>query len=224
MFAIAAVLALITTGVAGGTDGPLEPAINLTTNAGAFEFNGLDSTLNLGHSSITNASTGDLTVHVWVQFASLTDGGPPCFEPGCDMSIVDKMSPVAAEVNGNGWRLLKQSDDHFWFCIGGESETNGCGPESTTVRSTTLTEAGVWYSVTAVKSATELSMYVNGVPEATTSLGTFTNTNTADLLIGSNAAEGAFLNGRIRQVEIFDRALSSAHVRVLFERSKLTAR
>jgi hypothetical protein len=222
LLAIATALALIMSGGVTSTS-PLEPDVELTTNTAAFEFNGLDGGLNLAHSSISSVFTGDLTVHVWVQFASLTEGGPPCFgaQGECDMSILDKMSSATANVNADGWRLLKQSDDHFWFCLGGESEVNGCDNGlPTTVRSATKAEAGVWYSVAVVKTSRDISMYVNGVQEATTPLGPFTDTNVADLLVGANAAEGAFLNGRIRQVEIFGRALSGAHIRALFDRSK----
>lgn len=227
LLAIATALALIMSGVTTTNSSPLEPDIELINHSGAFEFNGLDGRLDLVNSSISNVFAGDLTVHVWVQFASLTEGGPPCFGPEgqCDMSIVDKMSSATAGANGDGWRLLKQSDDHFWFCLGGESEVNGCDNGlPTTVRSATQAEAGVWYSVAVVRTSSEISIYVNGVREATTALGAFTDTNAADLLVGANAAEGAFLNGRIRQVELFGRALSSAHIRALFERSKSASR
>ena len=222
VLAIATALALVVGGFPVAQDGALAPEIELVANNGGFEFDGVDDAVNLGHSAIVNLSAGEFTVHVWVQLASLTEGGPPCMGPEgqCDMSILDKMSAIAAEVNGDGWRLLKQSDDHFWFCVGGEAETNGCGAESTTVRSTTIAEPGVWYSVARGKTSSEILIYVNGLPEGAASLGAFTDTNVADLMVGANAAEGAFLNGRIRQVELFGRALSTSHIRAIYERSK----
>ena len=39
-------------------------------------------------------------------------------------TIVDKMAPTG--VNTDGWRLIKQDDNHFWFGFGGGS-FNGLG-------------------------------------------------------------------------------------------------
>lgn len=197
----------------------LKPDVELTASNGAFEFNGLDQSVNLGRSRILDLAAGDFTVHAWVNFASLTNGGSLCFGPGCDMSIVDKMASFF-DANDDGWRLLKQSDDHYWFCLGGGSSGNGCQPAiSTTVISETVVVPGVWYSVATVKTSSTISIYVNGVLEASNEHGAFTDTNRSDLRIGSIDGD-AFVNGRVGQVELFRRALSSAQVRAIFEQSK----
>jgi hypothetical protein len=123
-------------------------------------------------------------------------------------------------VNNNGWRLLKQSDGHFWFCLGGGPE-NGCdGSASTTVISQTLAVTGVWYSVTAVKTSRRISIYVNGVLEGTSLLGGYFDSSDVPLLVGANGFEGAYLLGQVGQVQLFKSALSAQLVRATFELSK----
>jgi concanavalin A-like lectin/glucanase superfamily protein len=79
----------------------------------------------------------------------------------------------------------------------------------------------VWYSVTAVKTTKEISIYLNGVLEDTTALGTYSNSDTADFLVGADKAEGAFLNGLISHVILFRKALNSGQIRALYERTNL---
>ncbi len=59
--------------------------VELTTQNGSFKFNGTNQTLNLGNSPVLQVSAHDFTVQAWVKFKSTTQGGPPCFGPGCDM-------------------------------------------------------------------------------------------------------------------------------------------
>jgi|MudIll2142460700_1097286.scaffolds.fasta_scaffold278458_1 hypothetical protein len=153
-FALVFALALCANPLFAQSRPVLQPDVELIDNTGAFEFNGLDQSLDLGRSGAWNLSEGDFTIHVQVSFSSLINDGP-CYGPGCDMSIVDKM----LYNNGDGWRLLKQSDNRFWFCLGGP----GCDPaSSTTVIGKTVAETGLWYGVAAVKTSSQISIYVNG--------------------------------------------------------------
>lgn len=157
-----------------------------------------------------NVSAGDFTVDTWVFFNSL---GEP------DQSLVDKMNSNGT--NSDGWRLLYQGDfDQFWFCLGGGPGINGCvSGSSTTVTSITNPQPQVWYHVTGVKTASQISLYVNGTLEDTTSLGPFTDTNGTDLLFGAtaiNPGKTAWLNGLVDEVELFNRALSADEIMSIF--------
>ena len=171
----------------------------------AFSLDGIDDYVDLGNAASLQVSGGDFTVDMWVRFETLSG----------DQSILDKMSP--AGVNADGWRLLRQGDNRIWFCLGGASGANGCSPgAATTVRSTTQIEVGVWNHVAAVKSATAIAIYVNGVPEETKALPIFTDSHEASLRIGSNSREGAYLPGLVDEVDVFSRALTSAEVQDIF--------
>ncbi len=190
---------------------PFQADVSLVANGGAFEFNGSGPGIDLGRSSVLDVSGGDFTVHAWVKFASLPELPAPA------MSIVDKMRFI----NGVGWRLIKAGDDNrFWFCLGGVS-WNGCDYSvSTTVISQTVAATDVWYSVAAVKTSSEIAIYANGVLEGSTFCDRFSDSNVADLLVGANYDEGAYLDGQVAQVQLFRSALSAPHVRAMFEHSK----
>ncbi|MCX6902525.1 MAG: hypothetical protein NTW03_03425, partial [Verrucomicrobia bacterium] len=171
----------------------------------AFSFDGSSAVVDLGNSPSLHVSAGDFTAAAWITFNQLSG----------DQSILDKMTTCAAP-NCDGWRLFKQQDGAFWFCLGGGS-SNGCdanGPN--TLRSATLPQAGVWYHVAAVKSASSFSIYVNGVAEQTKPLPAFTDTDTVDLLLGANGTDGAYLNGMMDEVLLFHRALASNEIAALF--------
>jgi hypothetical protein len=184
----------------------------------AFSFNGTTGAIDAGNAADLQVSAGDFSIEAWVYYNSLfnADTGV-CLPMGCDMSIVDKMfDPSLALANQNGWRLMKQAANYFLFCLGGVN-TNGCGIAPQSVFSPVgSVSAGIWYHVVAVKAASTISLYVNGVQAGQTTLGGFNDTNQADLLIGANAVEGSHTNGLIDEATIYNRALSAAEISALY--------
>ena len=181
----------------------------------AFLLNGIDGYVDAGNAPNLRVSSGDFTVEVWVRFDALSH--PPGANSGApqgDMSIVDKMS--ASGTNVDGWRLLKQQDNRFWFCLGGRFG-NQCGSSAFTVFSSTVAQTGIWYHVAVVKSSSGFSIYVNGVQEdARSTLPNFLDTHTANLRIGSYALEGSHLNGEVDEVSIYNRALSGQEIQDIY--------
>jgi N-acetylneuraminic acid mutarotase len=181
----------------------------------AFSMNGIDQFVDAGNDPSLQVSSGDFTVDAWVRFSALTH--PPGVNgggaPQGDMSIVDKMS--AGGVNADGWRLIKQDDNRFWFCFGGG--VNHCVDPAFTVFSTTPAVTGTWFHVAAVKTSTSFAIYVNGaLQDSRSPVPLFLDTNSANLRIGSNAHDGAYLNGLVDEVEVFNRALTSAEILAIF--------
>jgi hypothetical protein len=183
----------------------------------AFLLDGIDDSVDLGNASNLHVSAGDFTVNAWVFFNALSHPpGENLGAPQGDMSIVDKMSADGG--NEDGWRLIKQDDNRFWFCLGGGDLGNRCHDPSYTVFSTTLAVTGVWFHIAAVKSASSFAIYVNGALEDERSpVPSFTDTNSANLRIGSYPLEGAHLNGLVDEVKIYDRALSGDEIPAMFE-------
>ncbi len=195
---------------------PFQPDVSLAADGGAFEFDGSGPGMDLGRSSVLDVSGVDFTIHAWVKFDSLINDGP-CYGTQCDMAIAEE---IQGEYNSYGWRLLKWSDGHFWFCLGGGAE-NGCDPYvSTTAISQTVAMTDVWYSIAGVKKADQISIYVNGVLEGTKVPGEYFDVSDAPFLVGSNRLEHSFLVGQVAQVQLFRSALSWPHVRAMFEQSK----
>jgi len=167
----------------------------------------LDSAVFVPNSPSLDVSAGDFTVDAWVYFNKLTEPG------NADMAIVSKMNKTGADENIDGWRLLKQTDGHFWFCFGGSPSSNGCGDLlPTTVKSTTSPVVNTWYHVAGVKSSTEIAIYVNGVKEGSKPLPAFTDSQTNDLYIGSQNNVRSNFDGLIDEVELYNRALSGSEI------------
>lgn len=205
--------------IANANHGMLEGG--LTFAAGqvgrAFHLDGIDDSVDLGNASNLHVSAGDFTVNAWVLFNALSHPpGENLGAPQGDMSIVDKMS--TSGVNEDGWRLIKQDDNRFYFCLGGGEQGNQCGWPAYTVFSTTQAVTSAWYHVAAVKSSSSFAIYVNGVLEDERSpVPSFTDTNSANLRIGSYPLEGAHLNGLVDEVQIYNRALSGDKIQAIYE-------
>ena len=203
--------------IADANNGTLEGGATFTAGqvGQAFLLDGIDDFVDLGNASNLHVSSADFTVDAWVLFNALSHPpGANIGAPQGDMSIVDKMS--ASGVNTDGWRLLKQNDNRFWFCLGGGTG-NRCFDPAFTVFSTTPAVPSVWFHVTAVKSSTSFAIYVNGVLEDIRSpVPSFLDTNSADLRIGSYVLEGSHLNGLVDEVEIYNRALTSEEIQAIF--------
>jgi hypothetical protein len=181
----------------------------------AFFLNGIDAFVNAGNGPTLHVSEGDFTVEAWVLFNALSHppGANRDDTPPGDVSIVDKMSTRG--INADGWRLLKQDDNRFWFCLGG-GIGNLCMQPAFTLFSATVATTGVWYHLAAVKSATGFALYVDGrLEDSRWPLPSFMDLHVGELRIGANAIEGAYLNGLIDEVSLYDRALSATDIQAI---------
>jgi Concanavalin A-like lectin/glucanases superfamily len=202
----------------GGNDGALIGGATFAPGkvGQAFALNGVDAFVDAGNAASLHVTAGDFTVEAWVSFNSLTHppGANRSDAPPGDVSIVDKMSTRG--VNVDGWRLLKQADNRFWFCLGG-GIGNRCQELGYTLFSTTVATTGVWYHLAAVKSAAALSLYVNGqLQDSRSPVPEFMDLNAGDLLFGANALQGGRLNGLIDEVALYDRALPATEIQAVF--------
>ena len=186
---------------------------------GAFSFDGIDDYVWIGNPDNLKLSQGEYTVDAWVNFTSLIApaGSGLCIYPGCDFTIVSKMGlDQYGQVNGNGWRLLKQSDNRFWFIVGAPYGADSGG--ANVLQSISPVTAGEWYHVAAVKTSDSISLYVNGELQESKPLPEdYTDDDTSDVVIGQCPAEPASaMYGLIDEVEIFARALSQAEIQAIY--------
>jgi hypothetical protein len=195
----------------------------------AFQFNGQPGAVDAGNATNLQVSSGDFTVEAWVYYNSLFNTNSiNCGGVGCDMSIVDKMLDFnLAQANADGWRFMKQAGNYFLFCFGGAptNPINFCGSGPVNAGHSVVTAIGsvfanTWYHVAAVKSSSTISIYVNGVLGGQSTLGPFTDTNSVDLLIGSNRGDqpggAAFTNVLIDEVTLYSRALSQSEIQGIY--------
>jgi len=198
--------------IVGTNDGTLVGTVTYGTGqvGQAFELDkSTHGHVNLGNDATLHLSDGgDFSMEAWVKFNS-TDG---------DMSILDKMYGLPT-VNADGWRLLKQADNHIWFCLGGGA-FNACGNPSYTLFSVITVTAGPWYHVAAVVDATnsQFSLYVNGAHHSTKVLPGFNDTNSSDLRLGLYATEpSSALDGLIDEATFYSQALSGPEIQDIYD-------
>lgn len=202
--------------IAGSADGTLLHGTDFGPGlvAPAFHFDGIDDMVDIGNPAAVQLSAGTFTVSTWVNFDALSH--PPGINPGGppgDMMMINKMVPGGP--NEDGWFLIKQDDNHFWFSFGAPG--NGAQPHvPTTVRSTTVATTGAWYLVAGVLDATTFSVYVNGVLEASKARPAFVDTQTANLTLGAHPGYGR-VNGFMDEVQLYNRALTAAEIQAIFE-------
>ena len=189
-----------------------EPAISLKADAPYFTFDGQDRQLSLGNSPVVQVSKGDFTVEAKVLFRSLDGNDGPCLGPGCDMSIADKMSDKCV-VNCDGWRLIKQSSNLIYFCLGRQDKEDGCAIFSNTrVVGKTKIQINTWHHIFATKKGNDIAIYINGIREDAKNASGYKDTNQTGLLVGASRLEGAHLNGAIDLVKLYGAALSQSEI------------
>ncbi len=196
-----------------------------------YRFDGVDDQIVVGNPTELQFSQSEFTVELWVRFAEFgAPGGTtaPCAPGGgCDMSLVSKMTPssIVSPANLDGWRILKQSDNHIWFCFGGQGvSNNGCAPGApTTLRSQGPVQLDEWIHVAATRGSTSISLYLNGAIEETKPLPTHFDSDTAQLRFGFfpllplDPAFGSKFSGDMDEISFYGRELSSLEIAAIHD-------
>ncbi len=161
---------------------------------GALAFDGRDDYVSIPHESAFDI-TGSITVSAWIRVESFTKAW---------QSIVTK--------GDRAWRLHRASETRNvgWACSDLSRQQVGDLYGKKPVAD------GRWHHVAGVLDGTRSSIFVDGVLDATVSSSPKISVNDHAVLIGANAQVGGRLfHGRIDDVRIYDRALSSEELRAL---------
>jgi len=193
----------------GGNDGTLMGGASFAVGVDGqgFLFDGVDDFVLIGNPVDLQVSDMLFAVSAWVRADSL----------GTDLTILGKMSGV----NQDGWRLLRQFNDRFWFCLGGGGGVNGCTPGAPTTVMSQPTESGRWYHVVAVRSENDIAIYLDGALGEKKSLPIFADSHAVDLLIGAENGQDAFFYGMIDEVKVFAGPVTPLEMDALFPAAKV---
>jgi len=162
-------------------------------NGGTFDGTG-DYT-NQGSSSLYNFTTSDFSISMWIKSDTLTSGpvvlerGGYAFNAGYALQITSRGAGMKAEFSINS---------------------------SYSCASTTTIANGQWYLVTAVKNGNKAQIYINGELENSQNYPN-PSSYAGNLRFGSNLGTQYFYDGSMDEVRIYNRALSTAEVRSLYE-------
>lgn len=178
--------------VQAGNDGTLKNGAGFSDGmmGQAFSLDGVDDFV-FAPSTPAIDPTNAGSQSAWVNFSQLPSSAGI-------MEIIGKGSP------GRDFDLQAEPDNRFHFFIAAGSQ----------VASTTTIRTGIWYHVAGTWDSTVgINLYVNGVLESTNSVLVARSPSAQPLEIGNQPFFGPrFFNGRIDEVQIFDRALSDLEV------------
>lgn len=166
----------------------------------ALSFDGVDDSVNLGNSALLNNRTS-ISVSFWMSSSDTT---------GARVMIgrYDNTNP------GSSWLVISDdlSNAVRWYTNDGVAHADVFGARNV--------HDGVWHhvAVTWRTGANNKRIYVDGARDGIGEHSVTLGSNTTDVLIASDAASSlGFLAGLIDDVRIYDRALSAAEVRQIFD-------
>ena len=166
----------------------------------ALSFDGVDDYVDAGAPASLNFGTGDFTLSVWVKPADTTA-----------REIINKALPSGTfagyELRRGDGVASVNAPFQFW----------PFNTSSNAVSSITIPTTGLWYHVVAYRSGGTIGIAVNGVIEATAA-NSVDVSSSQPLRIGfdNTGWSGTWWNGSIDEVRIYNRALSAAEIKRLY--------
>jgi hypothetical protein len=172
---------------------------NTGISGSALSFDGTDDYVSISDKPSVRVSTANFTLSAWIK----TSG---------DGVITDKQKS-AMNYNFYGLRVMSNK---AWVAAS-DCGTGGCGwgvSRHPVVGTSTITD-NQWHSIVFTRNNTLMSLYVDGTLEASISEGPWDTDSTSDFRIGSisGGAPGAFFNGIIDEVVLYNRPLSAAEIK-----------
>jgi PKD repeat protein len=200
------------------------PSSGLVAAYGLNEGSGATTTDNSG-----NGHTGSISGASWTSSGkygnALSFDGQNDWITVADSNLLDPTAGLTLEawVNpspGGGWRTLimkEQPGDETWTLYSStEAGVPGAGVRTTggfhTLRALSPLTASVWTHVALTYSGSTLTIYVNGTVAATRTASGTIATSSGALRLGGNNIWGEYFAGRIDEVRIYNRALSSGEI------------
>ncbi|HEY5233420.1 MAG TPA: immunoglobulin domain-containing protein [Verrucomicrobiae bacterium] len=177
------------------------------SNNSAYSFNGVDGYIDIGNP--VGNSPSNLTESAWVKIISRAN--TPYGYPPVDVIITKRETRDI----GSGWSTLGIGSGSSGQNIGeGEIIVDGddyYDPDA----GTSQTPTNVWFFICGIKSNNTYQIYINGALE---NIITDANTESSveDMYLMHHGAWGAYCNGVLDDVRIYNRALSSNEVSQLY--------
>ncbi len=187
-----------------------------------FENDTLDYTGNAnngtlyGNSTFTNESVG-------LVGRSLDLDGSGDYMRVADSATLD----ISGNISVSAWVLLDEQTSDFRTIVrkGGayvlEKNNNNLprftiwsgGSSTPVVLGTTTMQVDRWYHIVGTYDGSYLRIYVNGVLEGTTARSGAISTNNNDLYVGSQNSTAQFINAKLDDILIYNRALNQQDIR-----------
>jgi len=161
-------------------------------NGGSIVFDGTND-----YVTLINNTSSSFTLGCWVNTTATSLTGGAAYE-GNGILWSDVGGP------GNDFILATINNTAVWFT----------GDTNNQIAGTTIINTGKWVYITAIKNGNTNSkqLYVNTLLEGTTTCSTASLTANPNIRIGGNTLDSRYFNGKISNVHIYNKALSSSEV------------
>jgi hypothetical protein len=177
----------------------------------AFVFNGSSSQIRVPASASLNVGLGGgLTIETWVNPERNS------FQELCEWNQNNGVSSGAAQIGTHMEINEAPGDGSFW---GGLVDTSGISHNLNSTNGLITTNSFQHLAMTYDKASGVAALYRNGVAVAVTNLGVFTPQTSFDFFLGnrpSGVFTGNFFQGKMDEVSVYNRALSSSEIQVIY--------
>ncbi|MBF0217739.1 MAG: beta-propeller fold lactonase family protein, partial [Candidatus Omnitrophica bacterium] len=186
----------------GTGQGRLE-RVDVITYDWAMNFRKDGDAVNCGHDPSMNLAT--LTVSARVSFA---DDAMSLWQP-----IIVKRTEDPAKT----FELFKTNDNKLYF-----TGTSGNGDYVYYRVSSPVLAKDTWYNVAVTYDGTDLIIYLDGREVLSETVGIDGMDFDADLFLGYRRSSDTSLRGKIKDVDLYERALSASEIRSLYDGSVIS--
>ena len=176
--------------------------------AGLFDGSSSYITINSTSTTPFDASSEDFSISAWINVSSFQS----------DACIISK------------WGSTSTNQSYFFGFNGSADNTKlivyekyGSSTNVMTSTSTTIT-TGSWFHIAYVRNSTQTIIYINGVAETFSNTNTINSGNSQPIIVGrQDGYPGTSFNGKIDQMRLFNKALSSSEITTLYGETSASA-
>ncbi len=188
-------------------EGPITWVTNSVTDA--LELNGKTNALPISEDmNFPGLPKKSMTASAWVMYTV----------PKSDGGIVGALQDSGSIENG--W-MLGYSGENFYFGLASKGGNYDGDGDITYLRYKTQIELGRWYHVAATYDGSIMTLYINGVAESTskTQTGPILYSEPGFYQIGAYRDDNEYtrIAGQLKEVLVYDRALSAKEIKASFE-------
>ncbi len=165
-------------------------ALTLLDNNAAMSFNGTDAYIAINNNTILNSISDSVSISQWIKFS------------GTSQQYITSFG------NDYGTNVI---GGKFYFVFRNTSNTQIQLASNSTIND------GNWHHVVAVKTTSNITIYIDGVLDKTDTTGDVGRTSTRSNAIGALYDGSINFNGSIDEVAIFNKALSLSEVELIYD-------
>ena len=174
-----------------------------------FVLDGTDDFVSVPDAANLNFGTGDFSLSLWVNFGSLTG----------EQVLAEKYVETFNSATATGFTFSKFANNSFHFGVSGGGSTSSVDSGVLSLQTNT------WYQFAVTRQSDSVKLYWDGLQIASGTASQNVNSTSSFKLghrgnptdtSGSADTRGFFLNGRIDETQIYNRALSAQEVNELF--------